>query len=244
MGLRSLGNALDDPQRTSERPESTGTQVDRLAKQFGDKAGGGRPPTSAAGDAAEQRSGTIISAPIRADAHAELPSLCPTGLLAAPCGGQRTTADAPAPPRLRAGIAPLIRPTPRQLALNRLMNRAARLHPPRASMVGRSALAELPSYAASREPPACLATQCDPQMRHNLAQATGPASVRLRNQWKTFGENLSGTGERGHSEHNGGWRSNALPLRAASLRAGFGDISTGLLAYPRAPQLRHRPPAP
>jgi hypothetical protein len=40
---------------------------------------------------------------------------------------------------------------------------------------------------------ACLATQCDPQMRQNLAQATGPASVGSRNQWKTFGENLSGT---------------------------------------------------
>jgi hypothetical protein len=69
-----------------------------------------------------------------------------------------------------------------------------------------------------------------------------PPHQRLNNDNLNHGEFTSG--ERGNSEHDSGWPSNAFPLRTASLRAGLGDISTERLAYPRAPQLRHRPPAP
>jgi hypothetical protein len=69
-----------------------------------------------------------------------------------------------------------------------------------------------------------------------------PPHQRLDNDNFNHGEFTSG--ERGNSEHDSGWPSNAFPLRTASPRAGLGDISTERLAYPRAPQLRHPPPAP
>jgi hypothetical protein len=69
-----------------------------------------------------------------------------------------------------------------------------------------------------------------------------PPHQRLDNDNLNHGESTSV--ERGNSEHDSGWPSNAFPLRTASLRAGLGDITTERLAYPRAPQFRHRPPAP